>query len=861
MPIDKDILEKLQRKDASLKELDLRGKKLTVADIRLLCKALKGNTSLRTLNLGYNDLGDEGVRYLAEGLSKNTTLQWLDLGGNDLTEEGAKYIVQIEGYLTRNQWLARERSPFSNDRASDTSAPKGPISANIHEAAKNGDLDEIKRLLKENPALLNEQDNEGRTPLHTAAECGHLNIVRYLVDEEKVPVNEKNGYGYGVTPLHCAVENGHLAIVSYFVGEKGVSCDESSAEGFTPLRTAIQRGHLTIVRYLVDRGANLYEKNRYGWTLLHEAAGRGRFDIVQYLVNEKEMPLDEDEKTSDGRTIFDLAKECKDKEKGAAILAFLEQAKMLRQLQPLVKQLSTLQTIIDTLKNEQANNNNTQTFQAQLIKQIEEQQLKFKQETLSDYQKLASTLEHQDQRVEQELNGVHAEIEKVKAELKENPEQTELKEKLKVLEAKQAPLIAAYEAQQALLAHQTHLLSRESLARFYRVLQGHLLKLFAACEVIGSGLVVRKEVGKAEKAVQYLILAGENIPLPGAQAITACLGYIFKKKAGDRVDVKLHHIAEQVISFAEIDMLAEETARRLAFMYEEQLIRLDAEQATLLGESAMKLMLAYLWAGEYKDEKMPDQLISSVAQIKTKNESSQWLEKLRQQIKELSNKFQDTKLTTKTHEQWTAFGVFRCPGIEVKVKEITYYYSGQGTRPDIYGYRQGNQAEAESAKLNRTNDRVDFRLNTVRLTSSTEKHLNTITSDNKATHDKVERLEKQVSHLANQVAATSSPLISSLSQVTWAGLERNNYFVISQAPGFRKIQINRVNVPKDKEKTLDELLSMHGENCMELNVIKSPAGKINTLIFHDEEMAQALVDVLYSTFEMQCVSNNVTQKH
>ncbi|CAK9253192.1 unnamed protein product, partial [Sphagnum jensenii] len=60
-------------------------------------------------------------------------------------------------------------------------------------------------------------DNIGDTPLHRAAEKGHLDVVKYLV-EKGADVKAANKYGY--TPLHWAASSGKLDIVKYLV-EKG----------------------------------------------------------------------------------------------------------------------------------------------------------------------------------------------------------------------------------------------------------------------------------------------------------------------------------------------------------------------------------------------------------------------------------------------------------------------------------------------------------------------------------------------------------------------------------------------------------------------------------------------------------------
>ena len=59
-----------------------------------------------------------------------------------------------------------------------------PIHAqDIHKAATAGNYDLIKKLLNENLLLLNVADKNAKTPLHHAAENGHLEISEYLLDK------------------------------------------------------------------------------------------------------------------------------------------------------------------------------------------------------------------------------------------------------------------------------------------------------------------------------------------------------------------------------------------------------------------------------------------------------------------------------------------------------------------------------------------------------------------------------------------------------------------------------------------------------------------------------------------------------
>jgi hypothetical protein len=76
----------------------------------------------------------------------------------------------------------------------------------IQDAAKSGDLEKVKALLKDNPDLVSSKDNDGRTPLHRAAANGHKDVAELLL-ANKAELNAKDNNGF--TPLHRAAANGH----------------------------------------------------------------------------------------------------------------------------------------------------------------------------------------------------------------------------------------------------------------------------------------------------------------------------------------------------------------------------------------------------------------------------------------------------------------------------------------------------------------------------------------------------------------------------------------------------------------------------------------------------------------------------
>ena len=81
----------------------------------------------------------------------------------------------------------------------------------IHMAAMNGDLEKVKELVKEDPESISTTFGLAHlTPLHLAAGSGHANIVEFLL-ENRADVNVKDSRGH--TPMHSAVEARHLDVV------------------------------------------------------------------------------------------------------------------------------------------------------------------------------------------------------------------------------------------------------------------------------------------------------------------------------------------------------------------------------------------------------------------------------------------------------------------------------------------------------------------------------------------------------------------------------------------------------------------------------------------------------------------------
>lgn len=104
--------------------------------------------------------------------------------------------------------------------------------------------------------------NDGSTMLHAAADQGHLEVVKNLV-ERGAKLDCKN-YNHDRV-LHFAVGSGNLELVQWLCQQK-LYIDETNKQGETPLHLAVKNRDLELVRCLLDNGANPKIKNKQGQT-------------------------------------------------------------------------------------------------------------------------------------------------------------------------------------------------------------------------------------------------------------------------------------------------------------------------------------------------------------------------------------------------------------------------------------------------------------------------------------------------------------------------------------------------------------------------------------------------------------------
>ena len=116
----------------------------------------------------------------------------------------------------------------------------------LHEALVRGDLDAVKRLLTDDPALIVAGDDE---PLsHAAARDASLETLRYLVEYAlRVNLNAVDRRGRDL--LHYAAQSGDVEKCRYLVERGGLDPLRADADGLTPYELSRIGGHAALEAY------------------------------------------------------------------------------------------------------------------------------------------------------------------------------------------------------------------------------------------------------------------------------------------------------------------------------------------------------------------------------------------------------------------------------------------------------------------------------------------------------------------------------------------------------------------------------------------------------------------------------------
>ena len=157
-------------------------------------------------------------------------------------------------------------------------------SLNIFEASARGKTNQIIRHLARDPMLVNAYAEDGFQPLGLASFFGRYESAEYLI-KAGASVNSPSNNSLGATPIQSAAAAGHVKIVTLLLNHHA-DPNARELDGYTPLHAAAQNGDLQMIRSLLFNGGDLTIRGKDGKMPVDLAIEAGHVDAVKLLKEE-----------------------------------------------------------------------------------------------------------------------------------------------------------------------------------------------------------------------------------------------------------------------------------------------------------------------------------------------------------------------------------------------------------------------------------------------------------------------------------------------------------------------------------------------------------------------------------------------
>ncbi|XP_066529772.1 fibronectin type 3 and ankyrin repeat domains protein 1-like isoform X4 [Hoplias malabaricus] len=219
-----------------------------------------------------------------------------------------QYVV--EGLQPSTLYKFRLRSTKSNGQcclcpALSVSTTREPLSGkHLHQAVNRNDEEalnkvlqsglmlacfaghlDIVKYLRECGATWQSQDMGGCSPLHWAADGGHLPVIDYMI-QDGCELDVRDTVSHWTPLMRVSAMSGNAAVASLLIRARA-DVNVRDKNGKTPLMVAVLNNHEELVQLLLDNGADHLVKNEFGSGAAEMAKAFGRQNIIHLLEGRK----------------------------------------------------------------------------------------------------------------------------------------------------------------------------------------------------------------------------------------------------------------------------------------------------------------------------------------------------------------------------------------------------------------------------------------------------------------------------------------------------------------------------------------------------------------------------------------------
>ena len=170
--------------------------------------------------------------------------------------------------------------------------------ASFFERVRAGDLSAVRLFIAAGMDITKVRDKFYRTAVMYAAEDGHVEVVRLLL-EHGADINAPSKYGS--TAWNFAAWGGHVEVVRLLL-EHGADINAQNDDGTTALMSAASGGRVEVMRFLLEHGADINAQNDDGTTALMIVARNAQENHVEVMRFLLEHGADINAQDNRGRT-------------------------------------------------------------------------------------------------------------------------------------------------------------------------------------------------------------------------------------------------------------------------------------------------------------------------------------------------------------------------------------------------------------------------------------------------------------------------------------------------------------------------------------------------------------------------------
>ena len=150
----------------------------------------------------------------------------------------------------------------------------------IFDIARTGTVTEVKELMKQNPDIINQTNENGFSPLILACYRGNTEVAKFLMDHVK-DINYKSQEGTALAGLAVKYNK---ELVQYLLS-KNADPNIADATGSTPLFWAVKFGNKELIELLLQHKADKSKKDSMGMTPFEYALQTNNKEIINLLKN------------------------------------------------------------------------------------------------------------------------------------------------------------------------------------------------------------------------------------------------------------------------------------------------------------------------------------------------------------------------------------------------------------------------------------------------------------------------------------------------------------------------------------------------------------------------------------------------